>query len=161
MSDRTGLRQVTSRVLCLGNRYVEADDVGSRVHDELQAAGLPPCAELVDGGIAGLNLLRWFDGVERVIVVDALEGFGAGGTVHELDGGEVAAMEAGGFGHGSGLSSLLRMAEIACEGATPKVVVVGVETPADGASVREAARRVLRMVGSGGAEAGQREWGQT
>jgi hydrogenase maturation protease len=145
----------------LGNRYVREDDVGSRVHDVLEAVGLPPCAELVDGGIAGLNLLRWFDGVERVIVVDALEGFGAGGTVHELDGGEVAAMEAGGFGHGSGLSSLLRMAEIASEGATPKVVVVGVETPADGVSVQEAARRVLRMVGLGAAEADQREWGQT
>jgi len=53
------------------------------------------------------------------------------------------------------------MAEIASEGATPKVVVVGVETPADGVSVQEAARRVLRMVGLGAAEADQREWGQT
>jgi hydrogenase maturation protease len=161
MSDRAGLGQVTSRVLCLGNRYVPEDDVGSRVHDVIQAGGLPPSAELVDGGIGGLNLLRWFDGVERVIVVDAVEGFGARGTVHELDGGEVAAMAGGGFGHGSGLSSLLRVAQIACEGAAPKVVVVGVETPADEASVREAARRVLRMVGSGGGEVGQREWGQT
>ncbi len=159
MSERAG--QVTSRVLCLGNRYVRSDDVGSRVHDVLEEVGLPPSAELIDGGIAGLNLLRWFEGVERVIVVDAVEGFGAEGTVLELEGEEVAAMEAGGFGHGSGLSSLLRMAEIACEGARPKVVVVGVEVPADGASVRRAAGWVLRMIEPGASGADQPERGQT
>lgn len=139
------------RIVCIGNPLVAEDDAGARVHEALVGCGLPCDVELVDGGIAGLNLLRWFDGATRVVVVDAVSGFGSAGTVHELDVSEVTSMAQDRWTHGSGLPYLLKMVPLACEGPTPEVVVVGVEVPADEASVREAAECALRAV------AGERE----
>jgi hydrogenase maturation protease len=139
------------RIVCIGNALVAEDDAGGRVHEALLRRDLPHDVELVDGGIAGLNLLRWFDGVTRVVVVDAVSGFGPAGTVHEIDASEVASMAPDRWTHGSGLPYLLKMVPLACEGPEPDVVVVGVEMPADEASVQEAAGYALR------AAAGERE----
>ncbi len=144
------------RIVCIGNALAAGDDAGYRVHEALRNRDLPLDVELVDGGIAGLNLLRWFDGVTRVVVVDAVSGYGPAGTVHEIDASEVASMAPGRWTHGAGLPYLLKMVPLACEGPEPEVVVIGVEMPADEASVQQAAGYALR------AAAGEREgWAWT
>lgn len=141
-------KPVRCRVLCLGNRYVAEDAFGPQVHDVLQDWGMPDGVELVDGGIAGLNLLPCFDHVKQVIVVDALKGFGKAGKLLELSPEQAIFEEDQPLGHGTGLPTLLRLMELSCESDIPSVTIVGVEVPADEQSVKETARRVLFMLGS-------------
>lgn len=130
---------MAARILCLGNRYRPDDDDGPRVHDHLMAAGVPAGIEVVDGGLGGLALLRVFDGVERVVVVDTVAGFAAPGSVVTLAAAAVAALAEGVWGHDAGLPGLLRMLPLTAEGRVPVVVVVGVEGPADDGLIAHAA----------------------
>lgn len=143
---------MAGRILCLGNRYAAADDAGPRVHDRLAASPLPPGVAVLDGGLAGLGLLPWFErcgreGVARVVVVDAVEGFATPGSVVELDPGAVAAAADPAFGHGAGLPWLLRALPLACDGPLPEVRVVGIEAggAADEALLERAAALSLRL----------------
>jgi len=138
-----------SRIICVGSRFFAADAAGPRVHDRLSAQALPQGVELVDGGVAGLNLLHLVETAERVVFVDAVRGFAADGRVVVLDADEAA--EAGGdvFDHGAGLGYLLRMLPVACD-APPPVTVVGIEGPADDEAVREAAAVAVRVATAGG-----------
>ena len=74
------------RIVCIGNRYfgVGFDDVGPRVYDAL-ANRLPQGVEVIDGGLAGLGLLRWFDAAGCLVFVDTVSGFGPAGSVHVLE----------------------------------------------------------------------------
>jgi Ni,Fe-hydrogenase maturation factor len=47
-----------NRIVCIGNRYVHGDDLGPRVYDQLTARALLNDVQVIDGGVAGLNLLR-------------------------------------------------------------------------------------------------------
>ena len=66
-----------NRIICLGNPFVESDSLGPRVFAELSARGLPPGVELIDGGLAGLNLLRFLDDCQRVVLADVVLGAGS------------------------------------------------------------------------------------
>lgn len=134
------------RIVCIGNRYLGEDDAGPKVHDVLCSRKLPDGVEVLDGGLAGLNLLPCFDGATGLVFVDAVAGFGAPGSVHVLEAEEVAALADGQFDHAAGLPYLLRAATAASEGPLPRVVVVGVEMPADGESLEMAAEYALRAV---------------
>ncbi|MFW5741405.1 MAG: hydrogenase maturation protease [Myxococcota bacterium] len=133
------------RIVCIGNRYLSADDVGARVHDALVAGELPEDTDVVDGGLGGLNLLPCFDDARCVVFVDAVSGFGEPGSMHEMDGARVAAWAGGALDHAAGLPYLLRMAPMACDGPMPPVMVLGVEVPAGKDAVAAAARRALHL----------------
>ena len=60
------------RVVCIGNPFIPGDDLGSRVYQQLAMEPLPDGLEIIDGGLAGLNLLRCFDHCRRLVFVDAL-----------------------------------------------------------------------------------------
>lgn len=113
------------RIICIGNRYVPGDDVGPRVYDRLQELSLPPDVEVMDGGLGGLRLLAHALGVERVVFVDAVCGFGAPGEVRVLDAADVAASAPASFDHAAGLAYLVR---VLLEMGAPPMFVVGVET---------------------------------
>ncbi len=132
------------RIVCIGNRYEQADDAGPRVFDRLRRGRLAPGIALVDGGLAGLNLLPCFDGAGRVVFVDAVRGFGEPDSVHVIEGSRVAAWAEPGYHHGSGLPYLLRMAAVAAEGRMPDTVLVGVEAPASDTGIEAAAAVAVR-----------------
>lgn len=122
---------IVSRILCVGNRYVEGDDTGPRVFDRLMARPAPAGVEIIDGGLAGLNLLRYFEHVRRVVLVDAVAGFGERG-VQVLDGAVVAACCGDGrWGHDAGMAYLVAMLPRVCDGPPPEVFLVGAEAPTD------------------------------
>lgn len=137
------------RIVCIGQRYRADDDVGPRVFDLLSARPLPAGIECVDGGLAGLGLLSVVEDCERVVFVDSVAGFAAPGDVVVLDG-EDRTLWQEVYGHEAGLGyllaaiSALRADEPSTLGAT--LCVVGVEGPADEASIARAAERALQQV---------------
>lgn len=61
-------------VLGLGNVLLQDEGVGVRAVERLQHhIDLPSDVEVLDGGTLGLELLSRFEGVERLIVVDAVD----------------------------------------------------------------------------------------
>jgi hydrogenase maturation protease len=115
------------RIICVGNRYVSEDAAGPKVYDRLARRALPHDVEVIDGGLAGLNLIRFIEGSERVVFVDTIAGFGRPGEVMVLDATEIAADLSVKYDHSGGLAYLLRVLSEVHEGAVPDVWLVGIE----------------------------------
>ncbi len=117
------------RIICIGNRFVESDDLGPRVHDYLARQDMPEGVSLIDGGLLGLDLLRFLEGARRVVFVDALRGFAPQGRPVVLD--HMSALEAqpARYGHDGGLACLLRMLPAAFGSDLPQIALVGAEPP--------------------------------
>ena len=141
------MRRVTKRIICVGNRYLLRDSAGSRVHDLLSGMPIPDEVELVDGGLAGLDLLRFVEDAERVVFVDALEDEDQTEGVVVLTPAQAAASVP--YDHQAGLAYLLRALPYLCGGATPEVFVVGVAGIPTTEVVALAARRSLELVQGG------------
>jgi hydrogenase maturation protease len=111
-------------VLGLGNTLMSDDGFGVRAIETLAARYcLPETVRLLDGGTLGLDLLPRLEGVERLLIVDALEMLGAPGTVFRLEGEEVPRAFAGKLSvHQLGVQDLLALAEL--QGHLPRELVV-------------------------------------
>lgn len=134
-----------NRVVCIGNRFVDGDDAGCRVFDHLAAQRLAD-VELIDGGIAGLGLLRAFEGAERVAVVDQAKGFAEPGQVVALPAAELSDLAQGPWDHAAGLPHLLRAVSLVCDGPPPQILVVGLHAPCTDEAVERAAALALQWV---------------
>lgn len=137
-----------NRVICIGNRYVAEDAAGPRVYDALVQRLLPPGVQVIDGGLAGLDLLRFVEGAERVVFVDRVAGLGREKVV-VMDALEAAAEGPDGYDHAAGLTYLLRVLPAVCEGVLPDVLLVGLEGCPDQATIDAAAALSLRVAGAG------------
>lgn len=113
-------------VICCGNRFYQRDALGLQVFDYLAATELPDGIALIDGGIAGLNLLPLMSGKRRVVLVDALERGEFGVGVQVLNREALAAL-AGNYGHGAGLPYLAAIAPQVLE-PLPEILLVGSDT---------------------------------
>lgn len=136
-------------IVCIGSRLHEEDAAGPLIYDRLRECPLPEGVALVEGGLAGLDLIRFVDGWEEAIFVDTVDGFGPAGCVRLLEAGEIAACAGGHHDHAAGLPYLLRMLPAVCEGQPPRVRVVGIEGPLTDALLEEAEALVRKMVGAG------------
>lgn len=137
------------RIICIGNRHHPEDAAGPRVYDLLRRRGLPDGIELIDGGLAGLNLLRYLERAERVVFVDRVSGFGRPGEVLSLDLEEATAAAMRRYDHTGGLAYLLRVLPAVCEGPTPGIRIVGIEGKADDAAIADAAALALKFAADG------------
>jgi hydrogenase maturation protease len=72
-------------VLGVGNLLMGDEGVGIHVVRLLEADSPPAGADLVDGGTGGFHLLEYFDGYERVVLVDATIDGQPPGTVTVLE----------------------------------------------------------------------------
>lgn len=135
-------------IICIGNRLVPEDAAGGAVYDLLTRRLLPPGVAVVEGGLAGLNLLRYFDDAETVVLVDAVSGFTGENRVVVLTPDEIIPLAAQCFDHGAGLPYLLGMLPAVMEGPIPKTVIIGLEGPADPALIEKAAQLALQHVDS-------------
>lgn len=116
-------------VLGIGNAVMSDDAFGVRVATELQRRfSFPPGVEIVDGGTLGLDLLPRFEGVERLLIIDALDMDAAPGAVFRLVGDEVPRAFAGKLSvHQMGVQDLLAVAEL--QGNLPtELVIWGVQS---------------------------------
>lgn len=134
-----------ARIICIGNRQVSADDFGPRVYDCLAAEPLPSTVDIVDGGLGGLDLLRYLEDGRRVLFVDAVAGYADPGNIVVLDGAEVGRQCDSGFDHAAGLPYLLRVMPAVLDTVPPAVTLIGHEGAASTRTVRAAAQLALRL----------------
>jgi hydrogenase maturation protease len=117
-------------IICIGNRFVPKDTAGPAVFDRLQEKHpLPAGIEIIDGGMAGLNLLPLLEQGGRVVFVDAVDGFSGPGEIVLLDHQEiVSTLDGSHFDHSSGLAYVLKVLPQVYDGDLPEeIVLVGLE----------------------------------
>jgi len=113
-------------IIGIGNLLLKDEGVGVHAVRALQGEELPPEAEVIDGGTATMELLPILQEADRVVVIDAVEGGGAPGTLYR-----VTPKELMGEGerplslHQVGLLEVLQMARQL--GSQAEVVIIGVE----------------------------------
>jgi len=143
---------VKGRIICIGNRFVQEDAAGLAVFAELEKMQpLPPEIELIEGGLAGLNLLPLLEQGGRVVFVDSVIGFTQPGEIVLLDcRKEMPADNAVHFDHGAGLAYLLAVLPLVCDGELPQeIALVGLEGLCTGKTIERAARLSLDMATHG------------
>ncbi len=124
------LIDTTARVLILGigNLVMSDDGVGVKVVQKLQSRyRFPAGVAIVDGGTLGLDLLPMLEGVERLIVIDAIETGEKPGTCVRLSGDEIPiVLETKLSPHQMGLKDLLAVSRLM--GHSPReMVLIGVQ----------------------------------
>lgn len=124
----------TGRVLCIGNRYHPADWVGPAVYDFL-SPDPDEHIEVIDGGLLGLDLLHFFEGVERIVIADTLLCAGKGITVIEEPQMDASMLR---FDHGGGLPVLIG-ANALLNPHPPKLWVAGIDATAPRALIESLA----------------------
>ena len=124
-------------VLGIGNLIMTDDGVGVRtIHLLQERYYFPDNVDVIDGGTLGLDLLTYLDGIQRLIIVDAVETGGPPGTLVRLTGEEIkVAFRTMLSPHQAGLQDLLLVAglqgfapvEMILLGVQPEEIVMGTE----------------------------------
>lgn len=136
------------RIICIGNALIPEDRGGLDVLERLRSMALPADVELVDGGLAGLDLLRFVDGAERVVFVDSVQedDESVGGLV-VWDAERVAeSCTSAHYHHGAGLPWLLKILPSVVEHDVPPIRVVGIPPSSSARTRSEAALMCLRLL---------------
>ncbi|HSB71044.1 MAG TPA: HyaD/HybD family hydrogenase maturation endopeptidase [Candidatus Methylomirabilis sp.] len=115
-------------VLGLGNVLLRDEGIGVWVAEALRREyAFPETVTVMDGGTLGLDLLPHLDGVERLLLIDAVKLGGAPGDIVRLEGGEVpAALEVKLSPHQVGVQDLLAAARLT-DREPPRIVLWGME----------------------------------
>lgn len=71
-------------ILGMGDLFLKDEGVGVHVVERLKGMELPSDVEVLDGGNISFDLLSYIEGRRRVIVIDALKGGGAPGTLYHV-----------------------------------------------------------------------------
>lgn len=140
------------RILCIGNRFDSEDAVGMAVFDKLQEMQpLPAEIEVIEGGLAGLNLLPLLEQGGRVVFVDAVKGFAEPGEIVLLDHQDILhTLGEGHFDHGAGLAYVLSVLPRVCDGTLPEeIVLVGLEGECSMQMIERAARLSIAIAAHG------------
>ncbi|MHB8103410.1 MAG: hydrogenase maturation protease [Methanosarcina sp.] len=119
------------RILGCGNLLMGNDGVGLKVIEALQNTEMECLKNLdiVDAGVCGLDLLNYFDGAKKVIIVDAVLADSPIGSVHRLDGKDIIKSTEEPLnlvsGHDLTITDVLRIGEHVQT--LPEIVVIGIE----------------------------------
>jgi hydrogenase maturation protease len=114
-------------ILGVGNLLLSDEGVGVHVAHELMKMSLPPEVTVVEGGTDGFGLLNIIMDANRLIVIDAVKGDAAPGSIYRFDIGEVRNCPSG-FKtsvHQIGILEVLDLSGLI--GKTPYTTVIGVE----------------------------------
>ena len=84
--------EIKTLVLGVGNKLMSDEGVGVHVIERLAAGyDLPKEVQLLDGGTLGMDLLYYLEGIENLLLVDAVETHKEPGTIIRLEGEDVPA----------------------------------------------------------------------
>ncbi len=112
-------------VLGLGNILLGDEGVGVRVIEQLLSRSLPDEIEVIDGGTAGYELINFFEGKEKVIIVDAVKTDDTPGSVYKMDLSVVQEDETVQLSlHQIGLKNVFKMASMM--DLNPEVTLIGI-----------------------------------
>jgi hydrogenase maturation protease len=111
-----------------GNILMGDDGIGVHIICALkEQGGLPDGIELIDAGTATLDALPLLDGVERLIIIDAVIGGGPPGAIYQFSPDDIHENTSGRVSlHQTSLLQALRMGGILGSGSV-EVVVFGIE----------------------------------
>jgi hydrogenase maturation protease len=115
----------------VGNLLLADEGVGLRVVERLSATyELPPTVQVLDGGTLGMDLLYYLEGIDNLLIIDAVETGAEPGTLVRLEDDEVPAFLSVKISpHQIGVPDMLFAAKL--QETYPKnVVLLGVQ-PAD------------------------------
>ena len=115
---------MSTLVLGIGNLLMTDDGVGVRLVQQLaDGYRFPEGVRVLDGGTLGLDLLPQLEGVERLLVVDAVETGEQAGSLVRLSGEEIPlALATKVSPHQMGLKDLLTVADL--QGNAPAEMVL-------------------------------------
>jgi hydrogenase maturation protease len=136
---------MNTRIICIGNRFIESDSAGPKVCDILLRLPLPDRVQVIDGGLAGLNLLRFLEGTELVIFVDTVMGFRSGPGIIVINTFNTLQIDSN-YDHNTGIAYLLRIAPQVITGKLPEMVLIGIQGEPDASLCNRAARMCLEIV---------------
>lgn len=139
-------------IICIGNRFVKEDAAGLMVFAILQKIPqLPPEIEIIEGGLAGLNLLPLLERGGRVVFIDSVRGFTSAGEIVLLSSMEIMrTLYQSHFDHEAGLAYLLTVLPKVCDGELPEeIVLVGLEGECSTATFERAARLSVAIAAHG------------
>lgn len=119
---------VKTLVVGLGNILLRDEGIGVWVADALRRQfEFPPVVTILEGGTLGLDLLPRLEGIERLLVIDAVKLGRGPGEMARLDGDEVAAaFDIKVSPHQVGLKDLLAAARL-MGSEPPQVILWGME----------------------------------
>lgn len=115
-------------LLGLGNLLLRDEGLGIRALDRLQSRyDLPPEVACVDGGVLGLELLAYVEGLDYLLVLDAVKSGQPAGTLVRLEGEDIPQRLSLKLSmHQITLADILALSKL--RGATPpRLVVWGME----------------------------------
>lgn len=150
-------------VLGLGNILLGDEGVGVRVVERLhEKYELPDEVQALDGGVRGLALLPYLEGVRRLLIVDAVAAGKEPGSLIRMEGDDVPAFLSPKVSpHQEGLADLLIAArltdlypeEVVLWGVEPAVTETGLElSPPVAARVDDLVERVVEELRRWGVE---------
>ncbi|UCE23618.1 MAG: HyaD/HybD family hydrogenase maturation endopeptidase [Candidatus Zixiibacteriota bacterium] len=91
MLDREKTDRPKTAILGAGNILMGDDGVGVHVVNAMkEQGGLPDGVELIDAGTATLDVLGMLEGVEHLIIIDAVKSGAAPGTIYRFSPDEVS-----------------------------------------------------------------------
>jgi len=132
-------------VLGLGNLLLSDEGVGIHVIRELQKRSLPKNILLVDGGTGGFELIRYFPGKEKVIILDAMKSEQRPGSVFRIALEDLGLTESHPFSsHQGGLTELLT--EINNLNPMPEIIIYGIAVGEIGQYNMKLSRDVNRAI---------------
>ena len=124
-------------VLGLGNILLQDEGIGVRVIERFQDQySVPAGVQVLDGGVRGLALLSFLEGITKLLIVDAVQNGQEPGTLIRLAGAEVPAFLSPKVSlHQEGLADLLWAAiviggypeDVVLWGVGPAVIETGLE----------------------------------
>lgn len=135
-------------IICIGNRFIAGDEGGPLVFDRLQnLPRLPDGISLIEGGLAGLNLLPLLETGGRIVFVDAVKGFADAGQVVVLAQEDILGNSSElHFDHAAGIHYLLTVLPLVCEGKLPEeIMLVGLEGECSTRMIERAADISLKV----------------
>ena len=149
-------------VLGVGNILLSDEGFGVRVAEALsQRFRFPDAVEVLDGGTLGIELMRFLDGAERLILIDAIHG-SEPGSFRIIQGDDVRLyfqekVSLHEMGIQEVLASLVVMekpiAEIVVIGVVPQSLEIGLDlTPLVASRIEEATDSVIRQLHDWGLE---------
>jgi hydrogenase maturation protease len=114
-------------ILGVGNLLLTDEGIGVHVANELMKMNLPPEVSVVEGGTDGFRLIDIITQADRLIVIDAVQGGAAPGSIYRFDIDEVQSCPSG-FKtsvHQIGILEVINLSGLI--GKTPQTTVIGIE----------------------------------
>jgi hydrogenase maturation protease len=115
-------------VMGIGNLLLQDEGAGVRAVEEFERRfETPECVELLDGGTSGIELLRYIQGRDVLILIDVVRNGDPWGTLTRFEGADVPALFQKKISpHQLGISDLLATSRLT-DSMPEKVVLFGIE----------------------------------